>query len=71
MIQWSNKYVIFSDNNNKSFKILDIDLFKIVSNIWGKHIKPIICIKKINHNTYGNILITSGTDKSIIIWDLK
>ena len=72
MIQWSDKYVIFSDNNNnKSFKILDIDLFKIISNIGGKHKKPIICIKKINHNIYGNILITSGTDKSIIIWDLK
>lgn len=71
MIQWSEKYVIFAGNNkNKSFKILDIDQLKIISNIGGKHANPITCIKKINHSLYGNILITSGTDKSIIIWDL-
>lgn len=72
MIQWSDKYIIFGDNNkNKSFKILDMDQFKIISNVGGKHQNPILCIKKINHCIYGDCLITTGTDKSIIIWSLK
>ena len=74
MIQWSDKYIIFGGNNkniNKSFKILDIDQFKKISNIGGKHANPITCIKKINHSIYGDILITSGNDNLIIIWDLQ
>ena len=72
MIRWSEKYIIFADNNkNKSFKIIDLDEFKIISNVGGKHQKPIICIKKINHSIYGDCLITSATDQSIIIWSLK
>ena len=72
MIQWSEKYIIFSDNNiNKSFKILDMDELKLISNIGGKHKTPIRCIKKINHSIFGNCIITSGADKSIIIWNLK
>ena len=74
MIQWSDKYIIFSGNNksiNKSFKILDIDQFKIISNIGGKHTNPIICIKKIKHSIYGDILITSGNDNCIMIGDLN
>ena len=70
MIQWSDKYIIFGDNNNnKSFKILDMDQMKIISSIGGKHKKPIICIKKIEHNEYGTCLLTSGTDKTVIVWN--
>ena len=70
MIQWSDNYIIFGDNNsNKSFKILDIEQMKIISSIGGKHKKPIICIKIIQHNEYGKCLLTSGTDKTVIIWN--
>ena len=70
MIPWSEEYIIFADNNsNKSFKILDKEQMKIISSIGGKHQKPIICIKIIEHNEYGKCVITSSTDKTIIIWN--
>ena len=70
MIQWSNDYIIFADNNiNKSFKILDINQMRIISYIGGKHKNPITCIKIIEHNIYGKCIITSSTDKTIIIWN--
>ena len=70
MIQWSNDYIIFADNNiNKSFKILDINLMRIISCIGGKHKNPITCIKITEHNKYGKCIITSSTDKTIIIWN--
>ena len=70
MIPWYENYLIFADNNtNKGFKILDIEQMKIISNIGGKHKKPIICIKKIVHNEYGRCIITSGTDKAVIVWN--
>lgn len=72
MIKWSEKYIIFTDNIDdkakKSFKILDIDNMKIISNIGGKHKRTITCIKKINHYKYGNILITSEVGQLLIIW---
>ena len=72
IIQWSEKYIIFADNNNsKSFKILDMDEMQIISNVGGKHHNPITCIKKINHSLYGKCIITSGNDNLIIIWSLK
>lgn len=70
MVQWSEKYIIFGDNNiNKSFKILDMDQMIIICSIGGKHKKPIICIKIIDHNVYGKCLLTSSTDKTIIVWN--
>lgn len=77
MLQWSEEYFILADNKynnnntNKTFKILDIDQFKIISNIGGKHKSPITCIKKIKHNTFGDIIITGETGKSLIVWSLK
>ena len=74
IIQWSEKYIILSDSKsndiNKTFKILDLDNFKIISNIGGRHKSPITCIKKISHCKYGNIIITGETGKSLIVWSL-
>ena len=68
MIQWSNDYIIFADNNiNKSFKILDINLMRIISYIGGKHKNPITCIKIIEHNEYGKCIITSSTDNKRVV----
>ena len=70
MIQWSNDYIIFADNNiNKAFKVLDINQMRIISSIGGKHKNPITCIKIIEHNEYGKCIITSSTDKAVIIWN--
>ena len=70
MIQWSNDYLIFADNNiNKAFKVLDINQMRIISSIGGKHKNPITCIKIIEHNEYGKCIITSSTDKTVIIWN--
>ena len=75
MIKWSDKYFIFADNKNdsinKTFKILDIEQFKIISNIGGIHKSPINCVKKIKHNQFGNIIVASETGKSLVIWRLK
>ena len=35
IIQWNNKYIIVADTNNKSFKIIDIEESKVISNIEG------------------------------------
>ena len=70
IVKWSDNYIIFADNNiHKSFKILDIGQMKIISSIAGQHKKPIICIKIIEHNEFGKCVLTSSTDKDVIIWN--
>ena len=72
MIHFYDNYIIFADSNKeRAFKILEITNLKIISKIGGKHTSPILCIKEIEHSEYGKCIITSGTDKSIIIWSIK
>ena len=72
MIHFSDNYIIFADSNKeRAFKILEMKNLKIISKIGGKHTSPILCIKEIEHSEYGKCIITSGTDKSIIIWSIK
>lgn len=72
MIHFSDNYIIFADSNKeRAFKILEMNNLKLISKIGGKHTSPILCIKEIEHSEYGKCIITSGTDKSIIIWSIK
>ena len=58
------------DENNINQKLInDINQMRIISCIGGKHKNPITCIRKIEHNEYGKCIITSRTDKIIIIWN--
>ena len=70
IIEWNNKYIIVADDNNKSFKIIDIDENKIISDIGGQHTDKVNCIKKIYHPIYGESLLSSGQDKYIKLWTI-
>ena len=70
IIQWNDKYIIVADVNNKSFKIIDLDENKIISDIGGQHIDKVNCIKKIYHPIYGESLLSAGNDKTIKLWTI-
>ena len=68
IIEWNNKYIIVADVNNKSFKIIDLDENKIISDIGGQHTKEVKSIKMIYHPIYGESLLSCGNDKCIKLW---
>ena len=70
IIQWNDKYIIVADVNNKSFKIIDLEENKVISNIGGKHTDKVISIKKIYHPIYGESLLSCGEDKCIKFWSI-
>ena len=70
ILQWSDKYFIACEYNNKGFKIIDIDKMKIITSINCKHTGGIICAKKFLHPIYGESLLTSGQDNTIILWSI-
>ena len=66
--EWNEKYIIISDFDNKSIKILDTENNKVISNIKGKQNSPFKCIKKIYHPIYGESLITADNDNKVKLW---
>ena len=70
IIQWNEKYIIVADYNNKSFKIIDLEENKIISDIGGQHTYNVRCIKKIYHPIYGESLLSAGGDKTIKLWSI-
>jgi len=70
IIEWNNKYIIVADYNNRSFKIIDLDENKIISNIGEQHTYYIKCIKKIYHPIYGESLLSFGDNKYIKFWSI-
>ena len=71
IIQWNDRYTIVADYSNKSFKIIDLDKNKVVSNIIGENTEKISCIKKIYHPIYGESLLSAADDKSIKLWVIQ
>ena len=67
IIEWNNNYIIVAEFN-KSFKIIDLDENKIISNIEGQYTGEVKCIKKIYHPIYGDSLLSCGQDKCIKFW---
>ena len=63
-------YIIVANVNNKSFKIIDLDENKIISDIGGQHTDKVICIKKIYHPIYGESLLSTSEDKTIKLWSI-
>ena len=70
IIQWNNKFILVADYNNKSFKIVDIEKYKFISDINGQHIDKVVCVKKLYHPVYGESLLSAGRDKTIKLWTI-
>jgi len=62
IIEWNDKYIMVADRDNKSFKIIDIETFKVISDIKGIHKNDVKSIKKIYHPFYGESLLSSDED---------
>ena len=68
IIEWNEKYIIISDFDNKSIKILDIENDKVISNIKGNQNSYFKCFKKVYHPIYGESLITADNDNKVKLW---
>ena len=69
IIQWNDKYIIAVDGLN-SYKIIDLDINKVISEIGEKDTKNIKSIKKIYHRIYGESLLTYDKDGTIKLWSI-
>ena len=70
IIQWNDKYAIVADSFNKSFKVIDLINYKVISEIKGQHTDNLISVKKIYHPIYGELLISGGIDKTLKLWNI-
>ena len=70
IIEWNDKYIMVADRDNKSFKIIDMETFKVISDIKGEHKNKVKSIKKIYHPIYGESLLSSGEDGIIKLWSI-
>ena len=66
IINWNNKYIIVSDLENCSAKIIDLELGQIISNI--KQDSRVVSVKKVYHPIYGESLLTAARDYTIKLW---
>ena len=69
IIQWNDKYIIAVDGFN-SFKIIDLDINKVISEFGEKDTKNIKSIKKIYHPIYAESLLTYDKDGTIKLWSI-
>ena len=53
---------------NVSLKVIDLENKKVISKFEGKHANKISYIKKINHQIYGESLLSGGVDDAIKLW---
>ena len=70
IIQWNYKYSIVADIKYKSFKIIDLENYNIISDINSHHTDKLICIKKIYHPLYGESLLSAAKDNTIKLWTI-
>ena len=70
IIEWNSKYIIVADYYNKSFKIVDKDNGKTISDIGGQNKKHVICVKKMYHPIYGESLLSASEDFTIKLWNI-
>ena len=64
ILSWNDKYFICTDYHNNSFKLINMENNKVISNI-KINTENILCLKKINHPIYGESLLFSGNDNII------
>ena len=70
IIDWNDKYIMVADSNNKSFKIINIEIFKVISDIKGIHKNKVKSIKKIYHPIYGESLFSLDEGGIIKLWSI-
>ena len=68
IIEWNKKYIIVADLNNHSFKIVDKEIGKVISNI--KSSSRVISIKKVYHPIYGESLFVASEDNNIALFSI-
>jgi len=68
IINWGNKYIIVADLKKNSFKIIDIEMEKIISNYKQKI--GVVSIKKIYHPIYGESILSVARDNIIRLWSI-
>ena len=74
LIRWSDDYFIVADQENHSFKIIDLPQLKIINEYkidYRDKKQNIICIKKLYHPKYGESLLTCGSNNGINLWSIK
>ena len=70
IIQWNENYIIMTNGNKNNILIMDLNCGRIISNIFSKHEKGIINIKKVVHPIYGESLLSCGLEGSIFLWNV-
>ena len=70
VINWNNKYIIATDINSRSFKIIEIENNSIYD-IKNDNKHKLYCIKKVNHPIYGESLLSVTNDKVIKLWTIE
>ena len=69
IIPWNDKYIIAVDGYN-SFKIIDLDINKVISEFGEKDTKNIKCIKKLYHPIYNESILTYDKNGTIKLWSI-
>ena len=67
---WNLNYIIVADYNNKSFKIIDLELYKVITEIKSPDGKEMKCVKKVYHPAFGESLLSEDQNGTIILWTL-
>ena len=65
---WNNNYIIVSDFNNKSFKIIDLEIYKVITEIKHLDNSEIKCVKKMYHPVFGESLLSEDKNGTIKLW---
>ena len=66
IINWNNKYIVVSDIENNSAKIIDIESDQVISII--KPNNKVVSAKKLYHPIYGESLLIAARDHTIKLW---
>ena len=70
IIQWNEKYIIIINGNKNNISVLDLESGIIISQIFARHEKGIMNIKKVVHPIYGESLLSCGLEGDIFIWTI-
>ena len=66
IIHWYNDIIIATNTSDKSLEVISLDRRKIIIKRETKHDTDLFLIEKLNNESYGNILVSSSGDKTIL-----
>ena len=67
VILWNNKYILVANEKKNSFIIIDLEIYKVITEINGKTDSHNLGIKKMIHPKFGETLLTCGNHR-IRLW---